>query len=118
MAQRIYGGVIWTNHALERLTQRGLTQQLAIEAYHHPDRSYSGNQAGSIVYEKKYQNSLITIIAKQNERSEWLILSAWIDPPLPGTVDAKKKESYLRYQRAGFWGKMWISLKRQLGLSY
>lgn len=115
MPQQQYAGAIWTNHALERLEQRGLSQDLAGEAFQHPDKTISGKQSGTIEYQKSFGNSLVTIICKQNERREWIILSAWIDPPLSGSIDIKKKEEYLRYKKSGFWGKFWHIIKKQLG---
>src|SRR5436309_1408918 len=97
--ERVYGGAIWTNHALERLNQRGLTQWLAKEAFNKPDTSKPGNN-GSTVYEKTYQNSLISIVAKKNEKGEWLILSCWINPPLAGTEDARNHEQWKTYKKA------------------
>lgn len=113
--QRIYGGVIWTNHAIERLTQRGLSQKLAWEAFKYPDKTLPGKKEETIEYQKKLNSSLITIIAKQDEKKNWLILSAWIDPPLVGSIDWKKSQDYKKYQKASFWGKFFITLKRQLG---
>ena len=116
--QRHYAGAIWTNHAHERLNQRGLTQEMAGTTFAHADVSMAGKQAGSIEYRKRYGRSLVTVIAKKNENGEWLILSCWIDPPMPGTEDEKKLHAYRDYQRAGFWGKVWKIVKRQLGLGY
>ncbi len=111
-----YGGIIWTNHALERLVQRGLSQSDALSAFKNPDRSFPGKNPGSVEYIKKFSNSTITIIAKKNDRNEWVVISAWIDPPLPGSADWYKKQDYTKYQKAGFWGKLFLTLKHQLGL--
>lgn len=113
---RVFGGAIWTNHALDRLRDRGLDQNMAGQAFNHPDRAFPGKQAGTTEYQKRFGNSLVTLIGKQNERNEWLILSAWIDPPLPGSIDFYKRQQWDRYKKAGFWGKMWITLLKQIGL--
>lgn len=115
--QTHYGGVIWTNHAQERLMSRGVEQTMALQTFKSPDETFQGKNPGTIQYEKKFGSSIITLIAKQNEHKEWLILSGWIDPPLPGTADAKKKEAWKKYQKAGFWGKLWYQIKQQLGFS-
>ncbi len=115
MDVRHYGGVIWTNHALERLGHRGLNQQMAHEAFKNPDKKNPGKQSGTMQFEKKFGNSTVTIIAKQNEKYEWLILSCWIDPPIVGYMDYYKKKRYVEYGKAGFWGKFWITFKEQLG---
>jgi hypothetical protein len=113
---KFFGNVIWTNHALERLGQRGLTQDLAYKAFRYSDQSFPGKNKGTTEYQKRFGNSLVTIIATQNEKSEWLILSCWIDPPLPGSIDIKKNEYWKQYKKAGFWGKFWLTIKKQIGL--
>jgi hypothetical protein len=112
---RNYGGVIWTNHALDRLSQRNLPQNLAYQAFRNPDESSPGKNPGSVEYRKRYHNSLITIIATQNERREWIILSTWIDPPLPGSIDILKKKQWQEYKNASGLKKFLILLRRQLG---
>lgn len=110
-----FGGVIWTNHALERLHQRKLPQHIAFSAFQQPDTRVNGKKAGTIELQKQIGASTITLIIRQNEQREWLILSAWIDPPLPGTMDHKKHEDWKKYKKSGFWGKIWYTMKRQLG---
>lgn len=116
MAQQRYGGAIWTNHALERLGQRGLSQDMAWQAFNSPDQSEHGKNPGTIESRKRFGPSIVTIISKRNERNEWIILSCWIDPPLPGTEDFKKRQDYLKNKKASFWGKLWYTLKKQLGI--
>lgn len=116
MPSNYYGGIIWTNHALDRLKRRGLTQDIAAEAFKYPDRTFQGKRAGTHEYQKRIGQSLVTLITTQNEKNEWIVLSAWIDPPLPGSADAKEKESYKRLQKASFLGKFWYTLLRQIGL--
>lgn len=110
-----YGNTIWTNHALERLAERRMPQSIAYQAFSNPDKSERGKKADTWEYTKTIRGHLITIIAKQNESSEWIILSCWADPPFAGSVDIKKNAEYRKYKKAGFWGKFWLTLKRQLG---
>ncbi len=114
MSSTHYKGAIWTNHALSRLGERGLTQDIAAEAFRSPDRRITGKNPGTFEYQKRFQNSLVTVIAKQSETREWLILSVWIDPPLYGTKDYRQKQAYLKYKKSGFWGKLWYHLKKQV----
>jgi len=115
MSNSHYGGVIWTNHALERLKRRGLSQDMAIQTFKHPDQSFSGNQSDSFVYEKKFDEKRVSVIAKQNEKNEWVIISCWMDPPMPGSPDAKEKKEYRQYQKASGWEKILLTIKKQLG---
>ena len=77
-----YGGVIWTNHALEKLRQRGIKQGDAWATWSRPDQSRPGSSSsqGAWVYYKTYGSTRIEVVAKQNERREWIIISVWSDP--------------------------------------
>lgn len=112
-----FGDAIWTKHALARLSERRLSQEMAYSAFKSPDRSFPGKQYGTTEYRKYYGKSLVTIIAKQNEEGEWVILSCWINPPLAGTKDAYKREQYIKYKKASFWARVWMDLKYLVGLS-
>lgn len=73
-----FGGVIWTNHALERLRERGISQGDAWATWNRPDQSRPGsNQKGSWVYYKTYGGQKIEVVAKKNEEGKWIILSVW-----------------------------------------
>ncbi len=88
---RTYGGVIWTNHALERLKGRKIPQELAWKAFRFPETTKKGKASGSFEFSKKLDIYDITVIAKKNDRREWIIVSCWIDPPLPGSVDLQER---------------------------
>lgn len=89
---RTFGGAIWTNHALERLKGRKLPQDLAWKAFRYPEQTVKGKKKGTFEFIKKLDTYTITVIATQNEKREWVILSCWIDPPLEGSVDLMKHE--------------------------
>lgn len=116
MPSQYYRGAIWTNHALSRLKERGITQDLAGSVFANPEKSFPGRKPGTFQYQKKVDKTLITIVATQNEKSEWIILSVWVDPPLPGSVDDKRRKAFLSYQNAPFWKKILITAFRQIGL--
>lgn len=113
MTAKSYGGVIWTNHALKRLHDRGMTQKQAYRAFQYPDQEKKFGD-GSFEYKKQVDGSVITIIAKKNDSRDWLIISCWADPPFSGSIDIIKKKRYHRYQNSGFWGKLWMHITRQL----
>lgn len=114
--KQYYGNLIWTHHAIERMRNRGLTQDMARETFKKPDKIIPGKTHGSFEYQKQFDSSRVTLIAKQNEKYEWIVLSAWIDPPLPGSNDAKQKAFYHLYQKAGFWKKLWLAFRQQTGI--
>jgi hypothetical protein len=69
---------------------------------------------GTIEYSKSIDNHLVSVVAKENDAGEWVIISCWVEPPYPGSVDEAKKLRYQQYLHSGFWGKLWLHLKRQL----
>ena len=111
-----YKGAIWTDHALQRQGSRGLSLELASKTFNTPDHSKIGKNPGTWEYTKKFGVSTVTVIAKKNEKNEWIVISNWIDPPLPGTEDEKKQKAYRGYQKKGFWGKLFSSILKQLGM--
>lgn len=111
-----YRDIIFTNHAIERMKQRGLTYDYVRETVKFPDKSYGGKESGTTESIRQFGISKVTIITKKNPQNEIIVLSAWMDPPMAGTQDAKKKEQYKRYQKASGFGKFLLALKQQLGL--
>lgn len=80
---RNFGGVIWTDHALQRLRERNISQGDAWATWRNPEQSRKGSNAnGSWVYYKTYGNQRIEVVAKQNEKKEWIIMSVWSKPVL------------------------------------
>jgi hypothetical protein len=75
-----FGGIIWTNHALARLHEHGIKQGDAWATWRNPDQSRKGGTAGSWIYYKTYRTERIEVVAKQNEKKEWIILSVWSRP--------------------------------------
>jgi hypothetical protein len=75
-----FGNVIWTNHVLKRLRERGISQSDAWATWRNPQESRRGKVPGSRIYYRKYKGNQIEVVAKQNERHEWVILSVWSRP--------------------------------------
>ena len=91
-AGRNYGGIIWTNHALERLNERGIKQGDAWATWNRPEQSRpgSGSQQGAWVYYRTYGDERIEVVAKQNEKKEWIILSVWSKKVFGGEITKQK----------------------------
>lgn len=106
---------IWTNHAKERLKDRKIELDAANWTFSAPDTVKPGKQPHTSEYKKKFGDHTITLIAKPNEKEELVILSAWIDPPIEGTNDHKKRERYKRYRHAPGWLKLIYIVRDQLG---
>ncbi|KKQ96111.1 hypothetical protein A3E15_02025 [Candidatus Woesebacteria bacterium RIFCSPHIGHO2_12_FULL_42_9] len=72
-----FGGVIWTNHALDRMKDRGIKQGDAWATWRNPEQSREANIPGAWIYFRTYGSERIEVVAKKNEKSEWVILSVW-----------------------------------------
>lgn len=75
--QNQFKGTIFTNHALERLSQRQITQSDAWYTLRRPDKSLKGKSPGSWKFYKDYGSQRIEVIAKKNEKGIWVVLSCW-----------------------------------------
>lgn len=111
-----YFNLIFTLHAQEQLAARGVKMEDAYEAFEHPTKFSKGKYSGTTEFEREFDNFKITIVAHQNQKNEWVARSVWRNPPLPGTSDAKQKISWKKYNKSGFWGKIWHQIKQQLGV--
>lgn len=74
---RHFGNVIWTNHVLERLKQRGIKQSDAWAVWRRPDSSRFSSQKGAWVYQRKFGSQMVEVVAKKTHNGEWIILSVW-----------------------------------------
>ena len=72
-----YGGIIWTNHALSRLSERGIKQGDAWAVWNRPDQSRFSSTQGAWIYYRTWNDTRIEVVAKQNEQKEWIVLSVW-----------------------------------------
>lgn len=108
--------VIFTNHARQRLQERQLSENWVRQTVQQPDSRSRGKQSGTTEFVKRFGTSTVSVVASTKMPGEWVVVSAWIDPPVPGTRDDRRKQRYLAYRRAGFWGKTWRLVLKQLGL--
>ena len=56
---RKYGGVIWTNHAMQRLEERGINPSEALATWRNPDQSRLATARNSWIYYKTFGNEKI-----------------------------------------------------------
>ena|SRR3989344_3902088 len=81
---RNFGGLIWTNHALRRMQERGIKQVDAWATWRRPDQTRYGKAKGTWVYYRTFpaagresRHQRIEVVAKKNEKKQWIILSIW-----------------------------------------
>ena len=75
--ERKYLNLIFTNHAINRLYNRGISQEKAYETFKNPDGQLPGKIPGSVKFYKSYGEQRIEIVAKKNEQGEWVVFSCW-----------------------------------------
>lgn len=112
MAQNEYRGLIFTNHVLTRMKERGITDDQIWQTFTSPDKQDQIKDADRRI--KRFGNNSVTIVFQHNEKRETIIISAWMDPPLKGSRDTKEKEWWEKYKKAGFMGKIWLTLIKQV----
>lgn len=115
MKNNKFAGAIWTDHAMDRMKERGIPKDYATEAIKNPD-SFQSNNGDGTKSTKKIADRTITLVTKKNERGEKIVVSIWMDPPMIGTKDHKNKLRYKKYKKASVGGKIWMTILKQLGL--
>ena len=99
--QRDFGGVIWTNHAIERMKDRKIKQGDAWSTWKRPDVSEYNKVKGVWVYKRTYPGEKIEVVAKKNEKGEWIILSVW-NKYLNTSGSMHSKKSLIQFLRSYF----------------
>ena len=84
-----YGGVIWTNHALQRLTERGIKQSDAYNTFCRPQESRPAQTKGAYVFYRTYGKDKLEVVASKNDRGQWVIMSVWSRPAWEKTRQTK-----------------------------
>jgi len=77
MVDNNFKGVIWTNHALQRLKERNISQGDAWATFSHPQESKFARTKGGWVFYRNYNGYQLEVVASQNEKKQWIILSVW-----------------------------------------
>lgn len=99
MNDRNYGGLIWTNHALQRLNERGIKQGDAWAVWNRPEQSRYSSTKGAWIYYRTYGSERIEVVAKQNEKKEWIVLSVWSKQVVE---NQKKRKSFWKILFGGY----------------
>lgn len=106
MYQQHYGGIIWTDHALQRLKERGIAQKDAWLAFTKADHSRRAATKGGWVYYKTLNGWKLEVVAKQNEIKEWVVLTVWAKPEFwkKEHKKFKKQHWFIKLLRQIFFG--------------
>lgn len=93
---RYYKGMIFTNHALNRMRERGVSSQEVWAAWYKPEQSHYAKTKGAWTYYKTIGDKKIKVVAKKNQKNQWVILSAWNKQAVKKFSEAKTAEPLLK----------------------
>ncbi|NMB56397.1 DUF4258 domain-containing protein [Candidatus Beckwithbacteria bacterium] len=93
----IYRGIIFTDHILQRMKERQISLDYVYWVFKRPEIKIYDRKKQSYKFIRQGSNKNFVMIAKQNEKKEWVLLSCWT------------KEIYLRKKpkRLNFWQNLW-----------
>ena len=75
---REYGGVIWTDHALERINKRRVSQNDVVAVLRHPDRTFPGKKKDTVKFIRDIEDRRYHVVASLNEYKKWVVVSVWV----------------------------------------
>lgn len=102
----------YSTHLGQRLVERRITRDqvdLTIARPESVENSRDGKR-----YKRAFGTQTLTAVVVTTQSGQQLVVSAWIDPPNPGTKDARKKALYQRYRKAKGLMKWWYALRLAL----
>ena len=71
-----YKNLVFTKHALERLSGRVLTQDTIWQTISAPEKSYPGKKNTKFI--RTINDRLVHVVAAPIANQQWLIVSAWV----------------------------------------
>ncbi|OGD62468.1 hypothetical protein A2160_00075 [Candidatus Beckwithbacteria bacterium RBG_13_42_9] len=89
-----YGNVIWTNHVLQRLTERHISQADSWATWRNPDNSRYAASRSAWVYYRTIGGKKFEVVAKKNKQGQWVILSVWCKPVFKNKSKQSKSNSF------------------------
>lgn len=107
--------IIWTKHATLRNKERKISTDWVEKTVNGPDQSFAENE-GRTKYTKSFGKQTVSVITAKGDNGEYLILSAWIDPPNPGTYDYKKEKYRHDMRESGRMKKFLLTFLHQIGI--
>lgn len=82
---KYYKSLVFTDHALERLGKRSITQEMVYQVLSNPYKSYPNEQSTKFI--KNVNGRKVHVVGQfLKEENKWLIISVWVrgeDDQLP-----------------------------------
>lgn len=84
---KYFKNLIFTDHALERMSLRGISQDQIKQTLDYPDRTFASDKPNQIKFIRSLNNRTIHVVGKHlDDQKKWLIISVWVrgeDDPIP-----------------------------------
>ena len=102
MYKQNFKGVIFTNHAISRMRERGIKQGDAWATWKNPDNSRYSKRKDTWIYYRTWKDQKIEVVAKKNEKKEWIIISVWSKNVFKKEKDGVSRDGLLKKIRGLF----------------
>jgi len=77
--ERLYRSFIFSNHAMDRLDLRSITQNMVVETLQHPEITKPGDKRNTTKFIKTVHGRRMHVVASYLEKErQWLIISVWV----------------------------------------
>lgn len=86
--------IVWTNHAKERLHQRGISFPEADQTVRFPSQIIEGGTSRKFI---KNFSSYSIVVAVKKEGNDWIVASTWKKPTGPVHYQQNLLEKLIRY---------------------
>jgi len=87
--KRVFNGVVFTNHAMERAGERGVSQQDAWATLNNPDSVRYAQDRQKWVYYRTFGDRKVEVVASKNGSGQWVVVSVWDKPYFGPKVRSK-----------------------------
>ncbi len=86
------------------MQERGLTTDYIYWIWRKPDKYEAGSEKTSYKYYRQLRDKCLVVVAKKNEKQEWILLSCW------WKFDKESSQSPLK-ATTSFWQSFWQMIK-------
>jgi len=77
--ERLYRGFIFSNHALERLGGRSVTQDMVVQTLQSPETTKPTGKHNTTTFIKTVHGRLLHVVAAHlPDKNQWLVVSVWV----------------------------------------
>jgi len=77
--ERIYRGFIFSNHAMDRLDLRSITQDMVVQTLKHPEITKPGDKPTTTKFIKTVNGRRLHVVASYlANQKQWLVISVWV----------------------------------------